>query len=94
VRDRSDFPSQFKKIDCIAPEEIRAAIEQSVGDSFGQAAEDIAVSACRLLGFARVSEDMRMAVEKLRDDLINEGRGAATTGRQESSTCLSTTRQT
>ena len=74
VRDRSEAPAQLKKIELIAPEEIQAAIEQSVGDSFGLAAEDIAVSACRLLGFARVSEDMRTAVEELRDDLISKGR--------------------
>ena len=74
VRDRSEAPTQLKKIELIAPEEIQAAIEQSVGDSFGLATEDVAISACRLLGFARVSEDMRMAVEELRDDLISKGR--------------------
>jgi len=74
VRDRSEMSAQFKKIELIAPEEIQAAIEQSISDSFGLASEDIAISACRLLGFARVSEDTRIAVEKLRDDLISKGR--------------------
>jgi very-short-patch-repair endonuclease len=74
VRDRSEVPAQFKRLDCIAPEEIKAAIEQSVGESFGLLQEDVATSACRLLGFARVSEDMRLAVEQLRDAMIKEGR--------------------
>jgi hypothetical protein len=74
VRDRSDFPTQLKKLEYVAPEEIRAAIVQSVGDSFGLVAQDVATSACRLLGFARVSEDMRMTVDKQRDELIKEGR--------------------
>ncbi len=74
VRVRSDFPTQLKKLEYVAPEEIRAAIVQSVGDSFGLVAQDVATSACRLLGFARVSEDMRMTVDKQRDELIKEGR--------------------
>ena len=74
VRDRSEVPAQFKRLDYIAPEEIKAAIEQSVGESFGMVQDDVATSACRMLGFARVSEDMRVAVEQLRDAMIKEGR--------------------
>ena len=74
VRDRSEVPAQFKRLDYIAPEEIKAAIEQSVGESFGLVKDEVATSACRLLGFARVSEDMRIAVEKSRDIMIEEGR--------------------
>jgi very-short-patch-repair endonuclease len=74
VRDRSEVPAQFKRLDYIAPEEIKAAIEQSVGESFGMVQDDVATSACRMLGFARVSEDMRIAVEKMRDAMIKEGR--------------------
>jgi very-short-patch-repair endonuclease len=74
VRDRSELPPQFKKLEFVAPEEIKAAIEQSVGDSFGLLQEDVATSTCRLLGFARVSEDMRVTVEGLCDELLQEGR--------------------
>jgi hypothetical protein len=74
VRDRSDFPPQQKKIEFVAPEEICAAIEQSVKESYGMAIEDIAIAACRLLGFARVTEDMRTTVEEQRDKLINGGK--------------------
>jgi hypothetical protein len=74
VRDRSDFLPQQKKIEYVAPEEICAAIEQSVKESYGMAAEDVAVAACRLLGFARVTEDMRSTVDSQRDRLVERGR--------------------
>ena len=74
VRDRSDFLPQQKKIEYVAPEEICAAIEQSVKESYGMAAEDVAVAACRLLGFTRVTEDMRSTVENQRDKLVQGGR--------------------
>lgn len=74
VRDRSDFPPQQKKIEFVAPEEVRAAIEEAVKESYGMAAEDVAVAACRRLGFARVTEDMRATVEEERDNLVKGGR--------------------
>jgi hypothetical protein len=55
VRDHSDFPQQQKKIDLLAPEEICAAIEQTIEQSFGMEVEDVAIATCRLLGLARVS---------------------------------------
>jgi len=58
----------------VAPEEICAAIEQTVEQSFGLDNEDVAVATCRLLGFARVSEEMRAVVEEQRDNLLNNGR--------------------
>jgi hypothetical protein len=74
IRDRSDCPAQQKKIELVAPEEICAAIEQAAEQSFGLPEEDVAVAACRLLGFARVTEEMRATVEEQRDHLINKGR--------------------
>ena len=74
VRDRSEFPPQQKKIEYVAPEEICAAIEQAVKQSYGMAAEDVAVAACRSLGFARVTEDMRAAVGEQREKLLKGGR--------------------
>lgn len=58
----------------MAPEEICAAIEQAVKESYGMIADDVAVAACRRLGFARVTEDMRAAVEEQRDKLVTRGR--------------------
>jgi len=38
------------------------------------AADDVAVAACRRLGFARVTEEMRATVEEQRDKLVKKGR--------------------
>lgn len=45
-----------------------------VEQSFGMAAEDVAIATCRLLGFARVSEEMRAVVEEQWDSLFNNGK--------------------
>jgi hypothetical protein len=45
-----------------------------VQDSYGVAPDDVAGAACRLLGFGRVSDEMRTVVEKQRDALIAAGR--------------------
>jgi Protein of unknown function (DUF3320) len=73
VRDRSEFPQQTKKLEYVAPEEICAAIEHAVLTGFGMPPEDIPVAACRLLGFARVSEEMRSVVADCRDSLVAQG---------------------
>ena len=74
VRDRSEFPAQFKKLELVAPEEIEAAIEQVIEESLGMFEQDVAPATCRRLGFARVSEDMREVVEELRDALVKQSR--------------------
>lgn len=43
-------------------------------ESYGMVAADVAVAACRRLGFARVTEDMRATVEEQRDKLVKVGR--------------------
>ena len=47
---------------------------ERLGESFGSVQYDVETSAFRMLGFARVSEDMRVAVEKMRNAMIKEGR--------------------
>jgi len=74
VRDRSDLASAARKIEYVAPEEIRAAIERLAQVSYGVSPGDVANGACRLLGFARVTDEMRAVVEKERDTLIADGR--------------------
>jgi hypothetical protein len=54
--------------------EICAAVEHVVMEGFGMPNDDIPVAACRLLGFARVSEEMRVAVSACRDSLVSAGR--------------------
>jgi very-short-patch-repair endonuclease len=74
VRDRSELPQAAKKIEYVAPEEIRAAIERVARDYYGIAPDDVAAGACRLLGFGRVSDEMRTVVERERDALVTKGR--------------------
>jgi very-short-patch-repair endonuclease len=73
IRDRSDFPPQFKKLEYIAPEEIQAAIELAIQESFGMNKCDVPSAACHLLGFARVTEDMRSVVDQECDYLLSQG---------------------
>ena len=74
MRDRSELPPQIKKLEYVSPEEICAAIEHVVLTGFGMPSDDIPVAACRLLGFARVSDEMRTVVCECRDLLIAQGR--------------------
>lgn len=61
VRARTDTG---KKLALIAPEELHEAIRRTVRLSFGADEDAIANGACQLLGFARVTEDMRELVRE------------------------------
>jgi very-short-patch-repair endonuclease len=74
IRDRSAFPPQTKKLEYVSHLEICASVEHVVMEGFGMPHDDIPVAVCRLLGFARVSEEMRLVVSACRDSLISEGR--------------------
>jgi hypothetical protein len=74
VRDRSAFPPLIKRLEYVSPEEICAAIEHVVLKGFGMSPDEIPVAACRLLGFARVIEEMRSVVSECWDSLIAQGR--------------------
>ena len=73
IRDRSDLSQACKKIDYVAPEEIREAILQVARDSFGGTPIEIVHGACRLLGFGRVTDDVRAVIDKNRDALVAAG---------------------
>ena len=52
-----ETPDNMKKVELVAPEEIAAAIEKVVGDSFGMGRAEIPASVLRqLLGFRRTTE--------------------------------------
>lgn len=74
IRDRSEFPPQSKKLDFIAREEIQAAIEAVVNDGFGLRDEEVSISASRLLGFARATEEIRSHIDHERDLMAKRGR--------------------
>ncbi|MFN0305380.1 MAG: DUF3320 domain-containing protein [Burkholderiales bacterium] len=74
VRDRSDLPQSSKKLDFICDEEIAEAIHQVVRASFGIDIDAVSGATCRLLGFARVTDEMRISVNRLVAKLIKAGR--------------------
>ncbi len=74
IRDRSEFPALTKKLEYVSPSEICAAVEHVVREGFGMPADDIPIAVCRLLGFSRVSEEMRSVVSGCCDSLVSEGR--------------------
>jgi very-short-patch-repair endonuclease len=73
VRDRAGLPQSCKKIEYISPEEIRAAIVQIAQESFGATPSEIAHGACRLFGFGRVTDDVRLVIDQNRDELLGAG---------------------
>jgi len=73
VRDRSKLPQGSRKLDLVAPEEIHRAILMAVNKSCGMAPEEIPGAVCQMLGFARVTDDMRAAIEPHREALIRKG---------------------
>jgi very-short-patch-repair endonuclease len=73
IRDRSSLPTTSRKIDLIAPEEIVISIEQVVRNSYGIQRESISPEVIRILGFLRMSDEMRIAVEIIIDRLLATG---------------------
>lgn len=61
VRARTDTG---KRLALVAPEELQEAIRRTVRLSFGADEDAIANGACQLLGFSRVTEDMRELVRE------------------------------
>ncbi len=63
LRDRSKLPAPSRKLELIAPEEIALAIGRVVTGSYGIGQDEAAVAAARLLGFSRVTAEMRSKLE-------------------------------
>ena len=74
VRDRSSLPASSRRLELISPEEIGEAIEQVVASSYGIQRDDVPPNAGRLLGFARITEEMREIFNQIIDQMIREGR--------------------
>ena len=62
-----------KKIMFVAPEELAVAVRRVVAGSYGIAFEDITSPAVKLLGFGRVTNDMRSIVEPLITHMVTDG---------------------
>jgi hypothetical protein len=72
VRDRSMLPSSSRKIERVAPEEIKETIRMVIHKGVGVTKEEALIEACRLLGYARATENIRQYVEKYIQQLLDE----------------------
>jgi very-short-patch-repair endonuclease len=70
VRSHANVLGFTRKIDQIAPEEIKLAIETVVQEALGIQREDIPPAVCSLLGFGRASQDMRGHVDELISQML------------------------
>jgi hypothetical protein len=59
LRDRSALPSTSKKLEYIAPEEIDLAIQKVVEEAIGIQPEAAVSFIAKMLGFARLTEDLK-----------------------------------
>jgi len=73
VRDRSSLPDPFRKLERVAPEEIAEAVLAVGRASLGIDLHDVPVAVCRLLGFARTSEEMTEVVVSVTKKLASTG---------------------
>ena len=74
LRDRRELLASSRKTEFIAPEELALAIERVVADAFGMEPSAIAPQVCRLLGFARLSDEFRTRIDGLVRTLIEDHR--------------------
>ena len=70
---RSALPAASRKLEFLAPEELRRAILIVVQESYGIVTAEVPNAVCRVFGFSRVTDDMSAAVEPHRDALLREG---------------------
>ena len=73
VRDRSALPSNIKKIEYVAPEELEAAIEMVVDQAHGIESNEAITETARLLGFKRVSSGIEEQIGKSLTVMIDNG---------------------
>jgi hypothetical protein len=73
LRDRSQLPTNSRRLALVAPEELILALRTVVTQSFGLPREAVFLPAVRLLGFARLSDEMRQQLEPLLAGLLERG---------------------
>ena len=71
MRDRSRLPASSRKIELIASEELGLAVEKVVADALGIERNALPFAVCRLLGFNRMSDEMRTRLDSVIQDLID-----------------------
>jgi very-short-patch-repair endonuclease len=73
IRDRSSLPTASRKMDLVAPEELAAAIEQIVRNSYGIERESVGPEVSRIFGFSRTGDEIRNTIENMIDHLLSNG---------------------
>ncbi|WP_067068371.1 DUF3320 domain-containing protein [Roseateles chitosanitabidus] len=73
ARDRSSFNAADKKIELVAPEEIEAALLESVRLAYSLDLDAAISSAIGLLGFGRATQKISATVEERLERLVNAG---------------------
>lgn len=73
-RNRSQLPQSSKKLSLIAPEEIASAILHVVAGSYGIDLQEAPKVVGELLGFGRVSSDMRDGINKVIKNMVRRKR--------------------
>ena len=73
LRDRSKLPPSSRKIELVAPEEIALAVQRVVAAAYGIGWQDIAGGTVRLLGFGRVTSEMRARIEPIIRQMLADG---------------------
>ena len=59
LQNRLDLDGASRKLVLIAPEEIALAVERVLEDAFGMSVEELPKSVSRLLGFERLTQEMK-----------------------------------
>ncbi|QNE41884.1 DUF3320 domain-containing protein [Hymenobacter sp. NBH84] len=73
LRDRSNLPTISRKLSLLAPEELAHAICTIIAHSFALPREAMYLSTVRLLGFNRLSDEMRQQVDGAVQHLLTQG---------------------
>ena len=74
LRDRGNIARTSRELELVAPEEIALAVERVVAGSYGIHRQEVPGAAVRLLGFVRVTQDMRTKVGSVVDEMIQDSR--------------------
>lgn len=64
IRDRSQLPASLKKIECVPPQEIQAALLSTIKMAFSLSEENAMISALSMMGFQRATAKAKTEIHK------------------------------
>ncbi len=73
MRDRSQLAATEKNIDWVAPEEIEAALADSVREGFTTTESEAVLAALNALGFSRATQNATVMVRDRLTSFVNRG---------------------